>query len=74
MGDCFEKLPGSQTSYTLNSLEAGYIGDYYSIGISIGAIKGDTRRLDCSSNGIATWRSLTGLSQALSRVIKKLKL
>ena len=40
------------TSYSLNSLKGGYIGDY--IGTTIRDIKGDTRSLDYSSYGLGS--------------------
>ena len=36
-------------SYSLNSLQGGYIGDY--VGTTIGVITGDTWSLDYSSHG-----------------------
>ena len=45
-------------SYSPNSLKAGYIKDY--MGTTTGAIKGDTRSLDCSSYEVSGRISLIG--------------
>ena len=39
--------------YSLNSLQGGYIWDHR--GSIIAVIKGDTRSLDYSSNGVSAW-------------------
>ena len=42
---CGLKIPGNHMSYSLNSLESGYLGD------SIGDYYGDTGSLDYSPHG-----------------------